>query len=167
MINDLSRLDVIAVIFMAIVGVTFFGMSITAYENFDASCPSKMIRMGWAVLQTLGACMIAAAASYFVCVMRSGTCYAEQNQDKTGKIHFILFGVLFLITLGTTIGMLIEYNRLSNADKNKCDNSSNNENRTLTILLLTVSVIGLLASLFFTVRIVKQERDTQENLELE
>lgn len=146
-----DKINTIAVIIMCIVGFAFFGTSISVFQNLDASCPSKVIKIGWALIQMLGACMIAAGASYFICVLRSGQCYTSENIMKTGTIHFYVFAVLSLLITGISIAMLVEFGKLDDGDKSKCDNTSNT-NKTLTIFITVMSTVGLISSVILIAR---------------
>jgi hypothetical protein len=142
---NLQKTDTIAVIIMTIIGVMFFIMSISVFKNLDASCPSSMLRDGWALIQALGACMVAAGVSYFVCVLFGGNCYSEMDNVRTSEVYLGIFGVFCLIIAGLCAGMIKEYGDLSAKDKSNCDDDSNTTKR-LTMFVTVVSGLGVLIS---------------------
>lgn len=142
---NLQKSDTIAVIIMTIIGLIFFVMSMSVFKNLDASCPSSVIRDGWAIIQTLGACMIAAGISYFICVLFGGKCYTNIDTVRTSEVYIGIFGVFSLIIVGLCAIMLKEYESLSSTDKQNCDDNTNTTKK-LTIFVTIMSGIGIIFS---------------------
>jgi len=137
---NLQKLDTIAVIFMTIIGLIFFIMSISVFQNLDINCSSPMLRDGWAFIQALGASMIAAGISYFLCNWK-GQCYGDSDNSRTHLVYFCIFGVFFLIIIGICAGMINEYQNLSS--KKDCDDN-NNTTKNSTIFVTIMSGICLI-----------------------
>ena len=137
---NLQKLDTIAVICMSILGLVFFIMSISVFKNLDASCPSSMLRDGWALIQALGACMITAGIAYFACAIVGGKCYTEIETTRTTEVYLGIFGVFSLVIVGLCAGMLKQYGDLSDDDKNECDDDSNTTKRLTTFVTIMASL---------------------------
>jgi peptidoglycan biosynthesis protein MviN/MurJ (putative lipid II flippase) len=118
-------------------------MSISVFKNLDASCPSSTLRDGWALIQALGACMVAAGASYFICVMINRNCYSQVETVRTGEVYFGIFGVFSLVIVGICASMLKEYGDISDKDKANCDDTKNTTKR-LTMFVTIMSSMGVL-----------------------
>lgn len=142
----LQKLDTIAVSIMIIIGLIFFGMSISVFKNLDSTCPSSTLRDGWALIQALGACMVVAGISYFICVAFGEGCYKKVELVRTSEGYIGIFAVFFLIIIGVCSAMLKEYSTISPADIQNCDDSSHTTKRT-TIIVTVVSGVGLLLSI--------------------
>jgi len=140
---NLQKMDTIAVIVMTAIGLIFFIMSMSVFKNLDANCPSSMLRNSWAIIQALGACMVAAGIAYFGCVLFGGNCYSNLDSVRTVEVYISIFGVFSLIIVGLCIGMLKQYGGLSAQDKKNCDDNSNTTKR-LTTFVTVLSSIGIL-----------------------
>lgn len=142
---NLQKSDTIAVIIMTIVGLIFFIMSISVFKNLDANCPSSALRDGWALIQALGACMVAAGASYFACVLFGGKCYTNSEDIRTSEVYIGIFGVFSLVIVGMCAVMVKDYQNLPPADKKNCDDKSATTKK-LTMFVLVLSILGTIFS---------------------
>ena len=154
---NLQKSDTIAVIGMTIVGLIFFLMSLSVFKNLDADCPSSMLRDGWALIQALGACMVAAGVSYFICVLFGSNCYSQVETVRTGEVYFGIFGVFSLIIVGICAGMLKEYADITDKDKAACDDN-NSSTKRLTMFVTIMSAMGVIFSAGYLIKLHFEEK---------
>lgn len=156
--SSLQKIDSIAIIIMSILGAVFFLMASFVFKNLDANCPSSALRNGWAFIQALGACMLVAGVSYFVCVLFGGNCYSSADSVRTIEVYFGIFAFFCLLIVGLCGGMLKEYSNLSPTDKNNCDDGKNTTKRSI-MFVTVISGLGLLGSIGFFIKVHFEEKN--------
>lgn len=153
---SLQKTDTISIIIASIIGITFFGLSLSVFKNLDANCPSSIIRNGWALIQAIGACMVAAGVSYFICVLFGGRCYENVDYVRTSEIYIAIFGFFFLVVLGICASMLKDYKDLKESEKDNCDDKSNTTQKS-TIFITIISGLGLIFSIGYFIKLRLEE----------
>jgi len=141
-----QKFDNIAIAGASILGIILFIISVTAIKNVDVACSSSIIRNGWVVIMTLGACMLAGGVSFFMCTWGKGQCYGNTASGNTTDVrtmdfYFIAYMVIGLFLIGLTGAMINRYNDLSSEEKKFCDDSEQNKKYVIMVLVIAVLVV--------------------------
>jgi hypothetical protein len=148
----LQKLDNIAVIFMIILGIIFFTLSITVFKTLDNNCPSKTVKTGWIFIQVFGLSMVMLGVSFFICTLRSSaSCYSGVSDTRSAEFYFATFGVLALVIFGMAISIVAEYDKLSSDDKGVCDPKGNM--KQLGTFIAGIAGLVIVISIGFFVKI--------------
>jgi len=139
----------IVLIFICLLGITFFGMGISVSNKLKDDCPSSMIKNGWILIQTLGACMIASVFSFWLCIFRKGC----EDIDHTNT-SLVSLGSLFLINvciIGVSIGILVEIGKTKNYST-LCDSSDTVKSSSIVVLVFSMLcslILGVVSFIAF------------------
>lgn len=148
----LQKLDNIAVIFMIILGIIFFILSVSVFKTLDNNCISKAVKTGWIFIQVFGVSMVMLGISFFICTLRSSaSCYSGVSDTRSAEFYFATFGILALVIFGMSISIVAEYDKLSSDDKDICDPKGNM--KQIGSFIAGISGLVILVSVGFFVKI--------------
>lgn len=139
---EFQTFDNIAVLAIIALGFIFFILASFAFKSIDSPCPRGIIRNGWTVIQVIGACMVTAGISFFICTLFGGKCYSNIRNVRTAEIYFGGFLVFGLVTLGMASSMINEYKEIGEKPEDKyCDNANKTNKKYLNVIIVLCSIM--------------------------
>lgn len=143
--SEIHTVDTIAIGTGIFFGLILFAISTKVFSDLYSDCPSKVLKMGWTIIQATGLAMVSAGLYFMYCThVKEKGCYTSLDDGiRTVETYAMAYCGLFLLTLIMGIVCVVEIKKIDDADVVKCKGSGSNLTQSGAITIIILSAVGL------------------------